>query len=215
VRATILTSERVNRLTWAAEVMYRRLFSVCDDYGRFDGRPSILRAALFALRLDRVTELNIVEWLAECQAAGLLIRYTVDDKPYIEVARFGQRMRAAKSKFPHPRSSADICQQPLSDSAVFGDVFGNGIETAPDAVDSTAPKKSASSRIKFDYHAARFVGIEDEDVLRWQDAHPAIAVPAQIACWLKANPNNRKRNLERFIVGWLGKEQDRAPRGRK
>lgn len=30
--------------------------------------------------------------------------------------------------------------------------------------------------------------------------------------WLWANPKNRKKNLKRFLVGWLEREQDKAPR---
>ena len=33
-------------------------------------------------------------------------------------------------------------------------------------------------------------------------------------CWLKANPKNRKtrKGIERFIVAWLNRSQDKAPR---
>ena len=33
-------------------------------------------------------------------------------------------------------------------------------------------------------------------------------------CWLEANPNNRKtkKGIERFVVAWLNRSQDKAPR---
>ena len=33
-------------------------------------------------------------------------------------------------------------------------------------------------------------------------------------CWLNANPKNRKtrKGVERFIVAWLNRSQDKAPR---
>ena len=33
-------------------------------------------------------------------------------------------------------------------------------------------------------------------------------------CWLNANPKNRKtrKGIERFIVAWLNRSQDKAPR---
>ncbi len=43
LREGILTSERVNLLSWEAEVFYRRLMSVVDDYGRFHAHPALLR----------------------------------------------------------------------------------------------------------------------------------------------------------------------------
>lgn len=118
VRAGILDSDRVNMLSWAAEVFYRRLMSVADDYGRFDARPSKLRASLYALKLDRVSEPDIVKWLGECSKAGLVRMYTVNSKQYLEILDFNQRLRAMKSKYPapgeqkqHSPTSADNCGQ--------------------------------------------------------------------------------------------------------
>lgn len=124
VRQGILTSDQVNELSWAAEVFYRRLFSRADDYGRYDARPSILRADLYALKLDRVSESDVVKWMGECSEAGLIRVYTVNDKPYLEILKFDQRLRAMKSKYPAPIEaskqsppSADICcQAPAIDS---------------------------------------------------------------------------------------------------
>lgn len=49
----------------------------------------------------------------------------------------------------------------------------------------------------------------------WKDTYPAIDVLQQIlaaAAWMRANPKNVKRNWQRFLVGWLGRAQERAPR---
>jgi len=123
VRQGILTSDQVNELSWAAEVFYRRLFSRADDYGRYDARPSILRADLYALKLDRVSEPDVVKWMGERSEAGLVRVYTVNEKQYVEILKFDQRLRAMKSKFPpppdnigkHPLTAADKCQQSPAD----------------------------------------------------------------------------------------------------
>lgn len=110
LRASIVTSDRVNSVDWGAEVFYRRLMSVVDDYGRYDGRVSILRAQLFALKLERVSESDVAKWISKCCEAGLVRQYTVDTKPYIELLRFNQRIRSETSKWPTPPpSSADNC----------------------------------------------------------------------------------------------------------
>ena len=54
IREGILTSDRVEQLDPPAEVFYRRLMSKVDDHGLYDARPSILRASLYPLRIDRV-----------------------------------------------------------------------------------------------------------------------------------------------------------------
>lgn len=82
--------------------------------------------------------------------------------------------------------------------------------TAPDASRRSPPK-----RIEFDSSNGAFKGISEEDELRWQKAYPAVIVPTEItraAAWVSANPANKKSNYERFIVNWLSRAQDRAPR---
>jgi hypothetical protein len=117
----------VNQLSPKAEVFYRRLMSVVDDFGRFDGRPALLRGRLYALQLDRVRESDISCWMAECQKVGLIALYTVDSKPYLLFHKLGPA-RAEKSKYPDPppelevrRASVNGCAQaktgaPYSDS---------------------------------------------------------------------------------------------------
>ena len=58
IRDAILTSGRVASLSWEAEVFYRRLMSVADDYGLYDARTPILRSALYPLQLDKMSEFN-------------------------------------------------------------------------------------------------------------------------------------------------------------
>jgi hypothetical protein len=113
LREGILTSDAVDRLTPPAEVFYRRLMSVVDDYGRFDARPSILRAACFPLRIDKVREADISRWLTECETAGLIALYAVDEKPYVLYHKVATP-RAKHSKYPEP---AGTCAQTQADES--------------------------------------------------------------------------------------------------
>lgn len=101
VRAAILTSDGVCSLSWAAEVFYRRLMSVVDDYGRYDGRVSVLKSHCYPLQTDKVTDRDVGKWLSESAAAGLVTLYSVAGKPYLQVERFNQRIRS-DSKWPAP-----------------------------------------------------------------------------------------------------------------
>ena len=102
VRSGILTSERINRLSAGAEVFFRRLMSLVDDFGRHDGRVAILRAQLYPLQLDQVGEAQVGAFLQEAVEAGVVSRYEAEGKPYVVIPRFGQRLRAATSKWPAP-----------------------------------------------------------------------------------------------------------------
>lgn len=119
VRAGILTSDAVNGLSWAGEVFYRRLHSVIDDFGRYDGRAALLRAHLYPLKLEKVSESDVGKWLTECVTAGLVRLYRVQDRPYVEVLKFDQRARAKVSKWPQPPASDNTCQQPPANAPVF------------------------------------------------------------------------------------------------
>lgn len=60
-----------------------------------------------------------------------------------------------------------------------------------------------------------FENISDSEKKQWSEAYPAIDIENQIlraATWLKANPKNKKKDYERFLVNWLSRAQDRAPK---
>lgn len=101
LREGIITSEKVNELSPGAELFYRRSMSVIDDYGRYFAHPSLLRAACYALQLERVSEADVKRWLSECTALGLMRVY--GHGKYVELANFRQQTRSP-SKFPEPQA---------------------------------------------------------------------------------------------------------------
>lgn len=101
IRDAILTSGRVASLSWEAEVFYRRLMSVADDYGLYDARTPILRSALYPLQLDKMSECNIQRCLSACEAAGLILLYSHAGKPYLMILGFGQQGKSMP-KWPLP-----------------------------------------------------------------------------------------------------------------
>lgn len=125
LRAEILDSERVARLDWAAEVFYRRLMSLADDYGRYEANQKNLRAKCYPQQVDDVRVADIARWLAACQTAGLILLYEVDGKDYLEILRFGQQQRS-KSKCPPPPESANKCLQAPADAHLGESGFGGG-----------------------------------------------------------------------------------------
>ena len=112
IRDGILSSERVDGLSLGAEVFYRRLLSVVDDYGRFTANLRLLRSSCYPLRFDHVTDRQIKGWLGECGESALVLPYTVNQKPYLEVQDFRQQVRAKCSKYPQPPTSAQ--QMPIN-----------------------------------------------------------------------------------------------------
>jgi hypothetical protein len=110
LRGEIITSDIIDKLNYPAEVFYRRLLSVVEDFGRFDGRESVIKAKCYPLRLNRVRESDITRWMAECHEAGAIVLYTDNGKPYLVVPKV-QAPRALGSKLPEPPAAID-CWRP-------------------------------------------------------------------------------------------------------
>ena len=60
-------------------------------------------------------------------------------------------------------------------------------------------------------------GVTEGDVNGWAVAYPAVNVVQELykmRAWLDANPKNKKtaRGIKRFVVNWLSREQNKAPR---
>lgn len=102
LREGILTSERVGGLSVHAEVFYRRLMSVVDDFGRYYAKPMTLRAACYPTKIDKVKDADIEAWMEECAAQNLVRMYSVAETRFIELLDFRQQIRAKKSKYPDP-----------------------------------------------------------------------------------------------------------------
>jgi hypothetical protein len=99
VREGINTSELINSLSDSAELFYRRLMSVADDYGRFWADPSILRGAVFPLKLHLWSKKRVNLALRECVSKQTVFVY--GNGIYLAMPKFGQQVRS-KSKFPEP-----------------------------------------------------------------------------------------------------------------
>lgn len=106
LKESICTSESLDRLSWFEECMWYRLIVNCDDYGRFDARPAVLRARLFPLKAA-VTNTAIEKALSALATAGLVDLYTVDGRPTLQLPSWGrhQNVRAKTSKYPGPEQA--------------------------------------------------------------------------------------------------------------
>jgi len=107
IREGIISSPRVDELSMGAEVFYRRLMSVVDDYGRFYAIPSTLRGACWPTRPEKAPEDDICVWLAECVEQQLIHVFEVKGRRFLQVADFKQQVRA-KSKFPECDSNCVV-----------------------------------------------------------------------------------------------------------
>lgn len=119
LKESICTNEQIDKLSPFDEIVFYRLIVNADDYGIFDGRPSILRSRLFPLKDIRNSQIeNAIHNLASVE---LVSTYEVDGKPFVRLLGWerNQQMRARKSKYPGPdgkhMKSDTTCKQLKSD----------------------------------------------------------------------------------------------------
>jgi hypothetical protein len=157
IKESICCSETLAALDDGAQVLFHRLTVQADDFGRFDGRPEVIRSRCYQLG-ERTTE-QVAGWLDAICATDALRRYVVNGRPYVYFVnwRDHQQVRNKASKYPDPPAGDGACMQlPASPSKpqqapakvpVSGNVSesgnGNGSESETPAARAAAPAKKA------------------------------------------------------------------------
>lgn len=95
----IRDSESIEKLTHIAETLYYRLLVTVDDFGRYDARPAMVKAACFPIK-DSINATKTEGLLEELAKHGLIQIYKVEDKPYLQMTKWDNVPRAKESKYP-------------------------------------------------------------------------------------------------------------------
>lgn len=108
LKESIRESDSIDSLNWFQEVLFYRLIVSCDDYGRFDGRTSVIKNRLFPLKED-LTLKNVADAIQKLVSAGLVVLYEHDGKPFLYLPSWTahQNVRAKRSKYPEPIAICD------------------------------------------------------------------------------------------------------------
>ena len=115
IKESSCTSDTLNMLSDFEERFWWRLTVNCDDFGRCDARPAILKSKLFPLA-DGKTHKDMSKALSRLASVGLVKVYEVDGRPFLQVVKWDkhQRIRAKRSKYPSPDDAC--CQMTAIDS---------------------------------------------------------------------------------------------------
>ena len=124
LKESIRTSDSIDKLSWFEEVLFYRLIVSCDDFGRFDGRPAIVKNMLFPLK-DNLTLQTVSKAINNLASAELVVLYVFEGKPYLYLPGWNEHqiVRAKKSRYPEPDSSMItseiICKQENANVSVI------------------------------------------------------------------------------------------------
>ena len=144
LKESICSSASVDKLSWMEEVFFYRLIVNCDDFGRFDARPAILKARLMPLK--SITEKQVLDILNKLETAGIALLYEYDGNPYLQLLSWEnhQNVRTKRSKYPphnilHVNELVLFCKQMISDA---NKCAPNPIQSYPNPILSESVSKS-------------------------------------------------------------------------
>lgn len=163
LKESICTSDSVDSLSWFEEVLFYRLIVNCDDYGRFDGRPAIIKNRLFPLK-ESLTAKAISKAVNTLVTAGLVVLYEFEGKPYLYLPTWNdhQNVRAKRSKYPSPEGCViaheNICNHMYADVPVIQS------ESESNNIPPYSPKGECSPTGEAPPHSRRFIPPDVDEV---------------------------------------------------
>jgi hypothetical protein len=106
IKPDFFTSDTVSALPLRARLTWIGLWTHCDDHGRCRDNVKLIKAAVWPL--DEVSLRDIESDLRDLEAAGVLFRYEVAGKGYLQVTNWREHQKVdhpSKSPIPPPDST--------------------------------------------------------------------------------------------------------------
>lgn len=209
VREGLLDSDPLRAAGELAEVLFTRLMLVADDYGRFDGRVTVICRRCWPL--GGPSEEDVDLRLAALVREGLVTLYRVDGKPFISIPKFNQRLRMKNpSKFPDPPVSApsschetDECQADVGRMRVEVEAKAKSevkeevqtpVQAAPRISSTTAPASALG--------AAALAGLKTMTLAEAKIPGGEDTPTGYLAAVLKANGVRNGTAFHPLVVEW-------------
>lgn len=222
LRESICRSESIDALSWFEEVLFYRLIVNCDDFGRFDGRPAIIKGSLFPLK--DVAIADIKKALSKLAAHDMIMMYESQGKAVLQLLAWDkyQTTRAQRSKYP---AYDDTCEQLYADvGKCTGSKKRSGAESDDDSPGQTAKEPAELKAlaepeeppvITLLLNTGQEYPITQSNITEWTNLYPAVDVMQSLRNmkgWCISNPAKRKtrKGIQRFINNWLASEQNKG-----
>jgi hypothetical protein len=218
VRESAIESESVEKLSWQAEVFWRRLLNRVDDFGRFTANPELLRASLFPLRLNKVSAADIGKMLLECEHADLVSTWKGDGgKAYLVLHKW-EKGRAKESKYPVPpdaiclRLQTDVngCLQTQTNAPDPDYDYDYDHDSDPDNDKSRSQNGEEKKKRKHSFEKSPYFDFE-----KFREAFPTWPEPKARKYWESAlgySKANGGRYLDwaMAVANWARKDEQKS-----
>lgn len=141
VLRSLLDSDKAERVSMPAELLFFRLLLASDGCGRYTASPFRVLGRVLASRGEggEVSTEQVAGWLDELAAVGLIERYEVEGKPYLQIANYYEPPSKGRTDERYPSPDEGQAVPPLGTS---GPPIGD--EPSPDV--STVENSPGTSR---------------------------------------------------------------------
>jgi hypothetical protein len=228
IKPEFFTSEDIVSLTPLARLFYVSLWCEADREGRLEWKPRTLK-----MRYLPGDDCDVVSLGKELIDLGLVAVYEVDGKLYAEIPTFEKHQvinnREAQSTLPPRVPHACPTRGPPVKVASLtresgregkgreGDSFEPLCDSTPGSDAPPEADRPLPPVVQIPLVDGTDFDVTEAHVAEWATAYPAVKVVQQLRemrAWCIANPTNRKtrRGVQAFVVKWLSKEQNIAPR---
>lgn len=223
---TVVQSARFIKMPLTSQALYFQLGVSADDDGIIEAFPIMRMVGAAEDDLRVLITKNFVQVLNE-----ELLVYITDWKMHNSIRKDRYHKSAYHNLLvkvlpadnqatttcqPIDNRATTICQPRLGKDRLGKDRLGKkDVCTEPLQSKSSVPPKSAEPAvISITLNDKTEYGVTQSMIDGWKELYPAVDILAQLRKmkgWCEANPTRRKtrRGIERFINGWLAKEQDK------
>lgn len=114
IKPTMAESRDMQALSYAARYFFLLLLCFLDDEGRCELLLKRMAGEMYP-HDESVTAAQLVEWIEECEARGMLQRYSDGERTYLAAVNFLEHQkieRPTKSKYPDPPALTDTSPTP-------------------------------------------------------------------------------------------------------
>ena len=221
IKPGFFTNEVLGELDPLARLLFAGLWCHADREGRLEDRLRRLKPQI--LPFDNCD----IEVLAQSlHDAGIVLRYVVDGKRYIQILKFKEHqnphVKEAPSTIPAPdKNSSSMEVATLIPSSLIPDSLNPHTDSLQPLAQS---QNAAHPQTPKNGNAVAYIPITgDKEFIVTQEfvdtleaAYPAVDVPLtlrEIRAWCISNPARRKtaRGVKRFLNAWCSKEQNNGP----
>jgi hypothetical protein len=184
-------SEKFDGLSADAERLFVRLIMKADDYGRFHGKPQLVKSNCFPQAEDLRSN-TVAAWLTELSDRRLVFRYKLGNRELLSIINFRQRLKQSVPKFPPPDgecpewaptdgkppplpgTSRNFLELPARDGDGDGDGDGISTHTHPALAEVKAAAamlaigEAVAERFWHHYEASGWINKHSQPIRNWQ-----------------------------------------------